>query len=229
MTRSTNARIAGFTFLFYIALGVTQMVVGSGASAGDGPAARLASMAQHSAQVRVNMLLGLVTTFTALALALSLHAITRDEDRDLSAFALTSRLLEVMTGALSPFVSLGLLWLATERRPVDVAGASAVAAFLFHIRGLMPTVGATFFAVGSAAFCWLLMRGRTIPRALAWLGVAASGLLVVLLPMQLMEMIGSPLTTYIWIPMAAFEIPVGFLLLIKGLPPSNIAATPDSS
>jgi hypothetical protein len=45
-------------------------------------------------------------------------------------------------------------------------------------------VTATFFAVGSTLFSWLLLRGRMIPVPLAWLGVLASVLLVVLLPLE---------------------------------------------
>ena len=39
MTRSNNARLAGFTFLFYIAVGITQMVLSSGTGA-EGTAAK---------------------------------------------------------------------------------------------------------------------------------------------------------------------------------------------
>jgi hypothetical protein len=42
---------------------------------------------------------------------------------------------------------------------------------------------ATFFVVGSTLFSWLLLRGRMIPIPLAWLGVVASVLLVVCLPL----------------------------------------------
>ena len=47
------------------------------------------------------------------------------------------------------------------------------------------TLSATLFAAGSTLFSYLFLRGRMIPIALAWLGVVASGLLVVVLPLQL--------------------------------------------
>ena len=43
MSRPANARLAGFAFLFYIAIGITQTVLGR-ATAADGTAARLALM-----------------------------------------------------------------------------------------------------------------------------------------------------------------------------------------
>ena len=52
---------------------------------------------------------------------------------------------------------------------------------------------------------------------LAWLGVVASVLLVVGLPLQLAGLLTGPVTQLLWIPMAAFEIPLGFWLLIKGV------------
>jgi hypothetical protein len=76
---------------------------------------------------------------------------------------------------------------------------------------------ATFFAVGSALFSWLFLRGRMIPSPLAWLGVVASVLLVVCLPLQLAGWLAGPITRLMWLPMLAFEVPLGLWLLIKGV------------
>lgn len=222
MTRRTAARLAGFTFLFYIAVGITQLVIGRGASAGSGAAARLASIARHATQLRVNLLLGVVTFFTAMALAVALYAITRDEDHELAVLALCCRVAEGVLGVFSTMASLGLLWLATAAAPdaPDAASAGALAAYLLKVEGWLPIIGGTFFAVGSTIFSYLLLRGRMIPVALAWLGVAASALLVVALPARLVGLIHGPATNLVWAPMAAFEIPLGLLLLLKGVPAS---------
>jgi hypothetical protein len=45
VTRAPNARIAGATFLLYIAIGIAGMIASGGATRGDVAAARLASMA----------------------------------------------------------------------------------------------------------------------------------------------------------------------------------------
>ena len=76
MSHTTNARIAGFTFLFYIAVGVAQMALLDGTAGAEGTAAKLASIAQHATDVRVNVVLGLLTSFAALVLAIALYAIT---------------------------------------------------------------------------------------------------------------------------------------------------------
>ena len=76
---------------------------------------------------------------------------------------------------------------------------------------------ATFFAVGSTIFSYLLLRGRMIPIPLAWLGVVASVLLVVALPLQVAGFLHGRLISLEWLPMLAFEVPLALWLLIKGV------------
>ena len=165
MTRATNARIAGFTFLFYIAAGIASLVLAGRAHATD--------------------VLSLLTSFSALVLGVTLYAITREQDRDLAMLALTCRVVEAIP---------------------DNAGSSAI-----------------FFAVSSTLFSWLLLRGRMIPGALAWLGVLASILLVVILPLQRAGLFGGPMTWsasvtwLVWLPALVFEVALALWLLIKGV------------
>ena len=58
-----------------------------------------------------------------------------------------------------------------------------------------------------------------IPRSLAWRGVIASVLLVIALPLRLVGVVDSTVAQIIWLPMAAFEIPVGVWLIVKGVAP----------
>lgn len=216
MTRTTNARIAGFTFLFYIAAGIASLVLFGGATSGEGIAAKLASIALHASDVRITVVLELLQCFSALVLAVTLYAITREQDRDLAMLALTCRVGEGVIGAIGIPSTLGLLWLATAAGATapDTAAAHALGAFL--LRGNV-ALTATFFAVGSMLFSYLLLRGRMIPIPLAWLGVVASALLVVSLPLQLAGFLRGPLTSLMWLPMLAFELPFALWLLIKGV------------
>jgi hypothetical protein len=119
---------------------------------------------------------------------------------------------------VSPTRPLGRLWLATAAGPdaPDPASANALAAFLLKLPAGW-TVNATFFAVGSLLFSYLLLRGRMIPAALAWMGVVASILAVVVLPLELVGVLRGPVTRLVWLPMLAFEVPLGLWLLIKGV------------
>ncbi|MBI3402222.1 MAG: DUF4386 family protein [Acidobacteria bacterium] len=163
MTRTTNARVAGFTFLFYIAAGIATLAL---------------SGRPHATDV-----LSLFTSLSALTLGVTLYAITREEDPDLAMLGLTCRVVEAIPG----------------------------------------DQGAIFFAVGSTLFCWLFLRGRMIPVALAGLGVLASVLLVVILPLQRAELFGgavnwfSSVTWLLWLPMLVFEVTLAIWLIVKGV------------
>jgi Domain of unknown function (DUF4386) len=223
MTQRTNARVAGFAFLFYIAVGVTQLVL-SRVTEADSTAARLALIAQHAWRIRVNIVLTLVICATAVVLAAALYGITRDEDPDLALVGLAFRVGEGVLAAIGALTSLGLLWLATDADPALAATTPALAELLLQIQGWNVTIIATFFALGSTVFSWLLLRGRLIPVPLAWLGVVASVLLVVGLPLRLVEVISGSVTHLLWLPMALFEIPLGFWLLITGVRPATARA-----
>lgn len=150
---------------------------------------------------------------------MALYAITREQDRDLAMLALTCRVGEGVMAGISMPLTLGLLSLGTAdaANTPDGAAANVLGSFVLTVRRWNPIVAATFFAVGSALFSWLLLRGRMIPVALAWLGVLASVLLVVALPLQLAGLLRGPVTQLMWIPMAAFEIPLGLWLIVKGV------------
>lgn len=217
MTRTTNARVAGFTFLFYIATALTGMVLAGRASSGDNIAARLASIAQHASEMRAAFVLELVSCFCAIVLAVTLYSITRHQDPDLAMLVLTCRTAEGVIGAVALPRMTGRLWLATAAGvdAPDAASAHALGAFLFELPSLM--IGAVFFAVGSTAFSYLLLRGRMVPVALAWVAVIASLLLVVGLPLEFAGVLGSPITQVMWVPMIFFEVPLGVWLLVKGV------------
>lgn len=86
-----------------------------------------------------------------------------------------------------------------------------------------PGHGEIYFAVGSTVFCWLLLRGRMIPVTLAWLGVIASALLVLLLPLQIAGFFGGPrnwssaVTWAVWLPLLVFELTFASWLIAKGV------------
>ena len=162
MTVATNARIAGFTFLFYIAAGISSMALPDQAQVAD--------------------VLSLLLNFSAIVLGVTLYLITREQGPALALLALACRVIEAV-----------------------------------HVES------AIFFAVGSTIFCWLLLRGRMIPRPLAWLGVVASVLLVVILPLQLAGLFGgtmswsASISWLVWLPMLIFEVGLALWLLIKGV------------
>lgn len=221
MTRRTNARVAGFTFLLYIATGLSDLALFNRATGGaKGTAATLASLAQHEALVRLTILFTLLEAGCALVLGVTLYALTRDQDRDLSVMALCCRAGEGLIGVQSAVRTLALLSVATASTSAaapDAAAAQALGALLLKHAGWDGSVAATLFAVGSTLYCYLFLRARSIPVSLAWLGVFASALLVVLLPPQLAGFVTGPVTLYMWLPMLVFEVTFALWLIIKGV------------
>jgi len=210
MTRTSNARLAGACYLLYIAAAFPAMVLMGKATAGADMTARLASLAQHAREVHVASVLTLIGAFCALALAVSLYAVTRERDSDLAMLAMVCRVTEGVIGGVSVAGTLGLLAVA------QAGGPDAQAVGTFVLDDSMP-VTATFFAVGSTLFAWLLLRGRMIPAWLGWLGVIGSALLVVALPLQLAGALGGIITQLEWIPIAIFELTVAVWFLVKGV------------
>lgn len=218
MTRTTNARIVGATLLVYIAAGLTSLAVSGRVQAGAGTAEKLASVAEHPDGIGVLVLLGLVMSFSAIVLGVSLYALTRDQDPDLALLGMLSRVAEGVIGAGAVPGTLALAWLATTPGggTADAGAKDLLGAYL--LRGDVAFT-ATFFAVGSALFSLLLLRGRLIPVPLARLGVFASVLLVVVLPLQLAGWASGPITAWVWLPMLAFELPLALWLLVRGVAP----------
>lgn len=217
MTHTTNARIAGFTFLFYIAAGILSLVLFTQATGGQEISAKLASIAQHALQLRLTIILGLLQARCAIVLAVTLYAITSDQDSELAMLALTFRVGEGLLNALSTRETVDLLWLGTSSGPKAPGPVTSRAFGTYFLNGPDWIMSAVLFAMGSTLFSYLFLRGRTIPVPLAWLGLVASVILMVGLPLQLAGLFRGPLTSYMWIPMVAFEVPLAFWLLIKGV------------
>jgi hypothetical protein len=81
---------------------------------------------------------------------------------------------------------------------------------------MTPTVSAFSFALGSLAFCVVFLQSRSLPRWLAVLGVLASAVLVLILPLQLVGWAAGPVANVVWLPMLVFEVVLALRLLMKG-------------
>jgi Domain of unknown function (DUF4386) len=227
MTRRNSARLAGFTLLFYIVVALPAMILGNHATTGSGMPAKLATLAQHVTEMRVVVILTLLSGMCALTLAVSLYAITRDEDRELALLGMLCRAGEGIIGSFA-VSTLGLIWLATVTGAdaPDAAGAATLAAFFLKRDMWSYNTSAFLFSVGSTLFAYLLLRGRMIPRALAWLGFIGSAIAVIEQPLELAGFAHGLLTQLVWLPIAVFEITLGPWLIIKGVaPPRRPAAS----
>lgn len=218
MTLRTNARVAGVAFLLYIAAALSGMILESRAASGEGIAAKLAGIARNAPTMRLGIVLELVGCFCALVLAVTLYAITRDVDSDLARLAMACRLGEGVIGAASLPKAVGKVWLATAAgaNAPDPASAAALGAYLMKLPEGTSSLSATFFAVGSTIFAFLLLRGRIVPVALAWLGVFASILVVAILPLEFVGITFGLVNQLMWLPMLVFEVSLALWFIVKG-------------
>jgi hypothetical protein len=222
LTQTTNARIAGFTFLSYIATYLSGMFLFPQAGGGT-IIARLGNISQHVLQMRLVLLCELMEAVCAIVLAVTLYSITKDEDEELALLGLLFRFGEgLMIGAFACRSTLQSLWLATlgssaSQNPTTVETLGA-----YLLKAPDGGIAAIFFVLGSTIFSFLLLRGRKIPVLLAGLGVGASVLLAVALPLQLAGLLRESVVSVLWIPMLLFEIPLGIWLVIKGVPPPKM-------
>jgi hypothetical protein len=165
MTRTTNARIAGFTFLFYIAAGMSSLAL-----AGRQPARDV---------------LSLLTSFSAVVLGVTLYAITREEDPDVAMLGLVCRVIEGIPGTPGTiYFAVGstlFSWLLLRGRMIPIALARfgliasvLLAATLVLQRGGLFAGGADWYS-GITWVIWFPMLIFELTLA-AWLivkGVAA--------------------------------------------------------
>jgi hypothetical protein len=227
MTTSTSARIAGVTYLFYTAIGIGSEMLMHQARGGGSGTEMIASIGAHATDVRLTIFIVVLEAFSALVLAVTLYGITRAVDHELATLGLVCRTAEGILGTLSIPGYAGLLWLANEGVGAgipDVATMNALRGFLLMPGPSVP-IGSIFYALGSTLFCYLFLRGRMVPVAIAGLGVFASALLVVTLPLQLAGFSTGPLRGYYqWLPALAFQLVLAGWLLIKGVaPPSGLS------
>jgi hypothetical protein len=153
-----TARVAGFTFLFYIAAGLTSMALG-----GESPT--------------TNLLL-LLQSFSALVLGVTLYALTRAQGPVLALLALTCRVAEaIQYGESAIYFAVGSLcfaWLLRRGRlvPAALAQLGVLASALLvivlpaQLAGLFG--GAMSWAASTTWLVWLPMLIFEVALAL-WL------------------------------------------------------------
>ena len=215
-SRQFYARLAGFTFLFYIAVGIANEILFHRAVNGEGTTAILSSVSVHASHLRFSVLFQLCECFSALVLAVAMYRITRDADQELATLAMACRIGEGVISAAGIPGTLGLLWMATAGAGAGASDVQTINILSTYLLMPVPSVpiGAIFFAVGSTIFSSLLLRGRMVPPPLAWLGILASALLVVWLPLQLVGFLEGSMI--VWVPVSVFQLVLGLWLLMKG-------------
>jgi hypothetical protein len=224
------ARVAGFTFLFAMAIVVLAnyginfrlMVPGDAVDSAR-------NILANETLFRVNIACNLVYVVNVVFLLAALYQVLKPVNRSLALVATFCRLIyALMWGvtALNMLAALRLLGDASYLSVFEPAQLQTLARL--HISTDAYYIGLPFWGLASTVCSYLWFRSRYVPRGLATFGVIASAWCVICaFAFIVFPRFETAVNAY-WfdMPLVVFELALGARLLLKGLVPSG-AAGPD--
>jgi hypothetical protein len=228
------ARLAGFTFLFAIAIVVVANYGISFRLSVPGNAAETArNIIANEGLFRINIACDLLHGAAIGVLLSALYVILKPVDRNLALVAAFCRLVvALMWGiiALNMLVALRLLGGATYLSVFEAERLQALAKLHLDAGYEAYYIGLPFWTLASTVCSYLWFKSRYVPRALAAFGMAASAWCVFCAFAFLISPNFQNTVHPGWfdIPMVIFEMALGLWLLFKGLSPSGLAG-PDKT
>jgi len=229
------ARIAGAAYLITDATSIYAIFVRSSLIV-SGDAARTATnIGAHAQLFRVGIVSDLLTGAGVVILNLALYELLAPVHRSLARCAAFWRLVEVSVGAaiaVSSFMVLSLLGGSGPANAFQPDETRTLARLLIGAQQSGYLIVLLFAGLGSTTYMYLMVRARYIPTALAVLALAGSALvgLFALVRMLFPVMAASAfaavrtlsatalaLAAVIILPVLAFEILLGFWLVVKGV------------
>lgn len=230
------ARIAGAAFLITNATAIFSEFLVRSRLIVDGDAASTASnIVAHAQLFRVAIVCDLLTCAGVVILNLALYELLAPVHRSLARLASFWRLTEsAVYGAItvSNFVVLSVLTTADYLQAFDARQVQALASLFVGARTSGFWIAMLFLLLGSTIYCYLLVRSRYVPKALALFGVIGSALGVlsvivrILFPafvaatfaaVQGLPAVALALLAVIVVPIFSFEFTLGLWLLVKGV------------
>ena len=216
MTRRADARIAGYAYLGYIVFTMSSTMLFGRATAGAGTSETLSTLGRMLWIARVTVLLDLLQMVCALLLAATLYRLVRAVDPTIALIAMLFRVGEGLLGALPLLSKLELMRLAMK----PVTGLSEGSSYLSAGTEMLHRPDDGFsqfcFVVGGFLFASLFLRGRLIPRWLAWVGVVTIGAQAICVPLHIAMMIPGSIVNVLWLPILLYEVPLGVWLIYRG-------------
>lgn len=223
------ARVAGFTFLFAIAIvvlanyGINFRLIVPGNAVDT---AR--NIMAHETLFRINIACNLIYVVNIVVLLAALYVILNPVNRHLALVAAFCRLVFALMWGVTALNTLGALRLLGDAAYLPVFKADQLQTLArLHLAASFDAyyVGLPFWALASTVCSYLWFKSRYIPRALAAFGVVSSAWCVMCAFVFIVFPNFDNTVNAYWFdsPMTIFEIATGFWLLSKGLRPSGIA------
>ncbi|WP_242165010.1 DUF4386 domain-containing protein [Lysobacter sp. M15] len=214
------ARLAGAMYLITMGTGIfgQSFVRGSLLVRGDATQTAL-NIIESERLFRVGIATDLITFTGVVVLIWALYVLLRPAGKNLALLAVLFRLVEVAVHYVAVLFSLSALVLlsgADYLAPLGEDQLHALARVSLNTQGAGLNLGFVLLGLGSAAFAYLFLRSRYVPKILAGWGVFASLLLsasaiaVILFPAVGRFVLAA------MVPMFIYEVTLGFWLLLKG-------------
>lgn len=211
--RKTYARLIGALFLVgFLTYGIGFTLVNSVITAPD----FLATIPAVQTTLIVGALLMLGNTLVDIGKGVLFFPILESHGRRTALVYLAAIVVQVVfldIGALFLLMLVPLGQIAADAGASSAAWAPGVGSLLAESNTISYNVGQAILSFGGVFLCLLLFRTRLIPQVLAGLGVLGYGLHAA---GSVSELFGLPLSLYLLIPGALFEISIAFWLIVKG-------------
>ncbi len=216
------ARVAG---LFYVLMMFTglfgELYLRSPRIVPDDAVQTAKNVAGAEHLFRLGIVAGLVTAVGDVVLLWALYVVLKPVNKNLALLAAFWRLGECfMFGvvALNEFAALRFLGDASYLHTFNTEQTQALARLFLTFHHPGGQIAIVFFALGSTLFGYLWFKSGYIPRVLSALGIAASVAVgAVTLINLVVPNFESAVGPAYWIPIALFEVVLGFWLLIRGI------------
>jgi hypothetical protein len=207
---------AAFLFVFFASLfsGVLlKSVVGSG-NVSHG----LVNISNQLTRVRLSSLGQILASSGIVVLAVLLYVVLSRVNRILALVALGWWLAEAITLALIQLGVLALIPLSLDFVRAGAPGDSfyqALGQFLYcGMAGQGMDLHMWFYCIGGLLWYTMFFRSRYIPRVISLWGLVA---VVLALGAAAFEIFGYAVPLWVSVPLAPFELAIGFWLLLKGI------------
>ena len=218
--RTTYARLIGALFLIgFLTYGTGFALISSVITVWDFPA--------NIPAVQTTLLIGaflmLLNTVVDIGKGVLFFPILENHGKRTAFVYLAAIVVQVVfldIGALFLLMLVPLAQIAADAGASSAAWAPGISSLLTESNTLAYNAGQATLSFGGVFLCLLLYRTRLIPQLLAGLGVVGY---VLHAGGAVSEIFGLPLSLYLLIPGAIFEISIAFWLIFKGFNATAVA------
>lgn len=229
-TQRRAAGIVGLVYLFVLIPGVfAEFYVPAQLIDYDNARQTALSIMANERLFRLGIAANFIVFITDVILIAALYVVLKPVSRPLALVAAFWRLVETAVLIIVPLSDLYLLRIlsgADYLQAFETDQLAALARLSISAHNSAYNLGLVLAGLGSTVFCYLWLKSRYIPRALAAFGVFASLLLGVCTFVSIIFPDFTKVVTVAFYggPIFVFELVMGLWLVFKGIRPSGAAA-----